>query len=138
MFGTHPRHVKGLLQLHLLEPASLAETIEFCHTGAELKKLLKERGLKVSGRKALQAQRLIEADPEAMHRFSAEHRILRCSPVASEAVQAWLDQQAQAFDSATDELIAALRSRKFKRPSRLRMLGRRRGSRRPFIQRRKR
>lgn len=97
MFGTHPRNVvDGLLAIHLLEPASLLETIEFCHTGAELKKLLKERGLKASGRKAEQAQRLLDADPEGMRHFFAEHKIVCCTPAASRAVETWLDQQAQA------------------------------------------
>jgi hypothetical protein len=115
MFGTDPRNVvEALLELHLLEPASLAETIEFCHTGVELKRLIKERGLKVSGKKAEQSQRLIEADPEGMRRLAAEHRIVRCSPGANEAVQSWLDHQAQALETATDELIVALRNREFK------------------------
>lgn len=86
MFGTHPRNVvEGFLALRLLEPTSLAETIEFCHTGAELKKLLKERNLKVNGKKAEQVQRLLNADPEAMRQLAAEHQIVRCTPGASEA-----------------------------------------------------
>ena len=115
MFGTHPQNiVEGLLQLNVLESASLVETIEYCHTGVELKRLLKERGLKVSGRKAEQAQRLLDADPEGMHRLAAEHRIVRCSTAASAAVHAWLAQQAQALDQATDNLIGALRKHDFK------------------------
>ena len=116
MFGTHPRHVvEALLQLHLLEPASLAETVESCHTGADLKKLLAARGLKVSGRKAEQAQRLIEADPEGMRSFAAEHQVVRCSPGReSRPSSRRLDCQAQALETATDELIAALRNRQFK------------------------
>lgn len=115
MFGIHPRRVvDSLLQLHLLEPASLVETVEYCHTGAELKKLLKERGLKVSGRKAEQAQRLLDADPEGMRSFATEHQIVRCSPEAKQVVQSWLDRQAHALETTTDELIAALRNRQFK------------------------
>lgn len=92
MFRTHPGNVvEGFLALHLLEPAPIVEAIEYCHTGAELKKLLKERDLKVSGRKAEQAQRLLDADPEGMRRLAAEHQIVRCTPVASDAVQAWLE-----------------------------------------------
>jgi len=114
MFGTHPRNVvEGFLALRLLEPTSLAETIEFCHTGAELKKLLKERNLKVNGKKAEQVQRLLNADPEAMRQLAAEHQIVRCTPGASEAVQAWLDHEAQSYEAATDETIAALRNRQF-------------------------
>lgn len=115
MFGTHPQDVvESLLALHLLEPVSLAETIEFCHTGAELKKLLAARGLKVSGRKADQAQRLLDADPEGVRHLSLEHKIVRCTPAASQAVQAWLDHQARTLELATDETIAALRRRQWK------------------------
>lgn len=114
LFGTHPRNVvEAFVALHVLEPASLVETLEFCHTGAELKKLLKERNLKVSGKKAEQAQRLLEADPEEMRRLAAEHQVVRCTLGASQAVQVWLDHEAQAREAATDETIAALRSRKF-------------------------
>lgn len=115
MFGTHPRNVvEGFIALHLLEPALLIETIEFCHTGAELKKLLSTRGLKVSGKKAEQAQRLLDADPEGMRRLAAEQRVVSCTPAASQAVQAWLDHEARAREMATDETIVALRSRQFK------------------------
>lgn len=115
MFGTHPRNVvEAFVVLHVLEPASLVETIEFCHTGAELKKLLKERNLKVSGKKTEQAQRLLEADPEEMRRLAGKHQVVRCTLGASQAVQVWLDHEAQAREAATNETIAALRNRKFK------------------------
>lgn len=114
MFGTHPQKVvEGMLQLNMLEPASLAETIEYCHTGAELKKLLAARGLKVSGRKAEQSQRLLDADPEGMRRLVADRQIVRCTPATRGIVQSWIDRQAQILETATDELITALRNRKF-------------------------
>lgn len=115
MFGAHPQNVvEALIQQRLLEPVSLAETVEYCHTGAELKNLLATRGLKLSGRKAEQAQRLIDADSEAMRSFAAEHKIVRCSPEARQAVQSWIEGQAQVLETATDELIAALHNRQFK------------------------
>ena len=115
LYGTHPQKVvQGMLQLNVLEPASLAETIEYCHSGAELKRLLAERGLKVSGRKADQSQRLFDADPEGMRRLAAEHQIVRCTPATRDIVQSWLDRQAMALETTTDELIAALRNRQFK------------------------
>jgi hypothetical protein len=77
----HPQRViDGMLALGLLEPVSLLEKVEFCHTGAELKKMLSSRGLRVSGKKAEQARRLIEDDSEGIeklcvHRKSCDARL---------------------------------------------------------------
>lgn len=108
------RVVNRLFALGLLEPVPLPEAVEFCHTGAELKKLLSSRGLKVSGRKAEQARRLIEADPDGMEKLCAHRKLARCTPAASQIVLEWLAKQADSFDKATDDVITALRARQFK------------------------
>ena len=97
-----------------LEPVPLLEKIEICHTVAELKKILSSRGLKVSGKKAELIQRLLEADPKGMEKLYAHRMILQCTPAASQAVSRWKAEQAKAFETATDDVIAALRNRNFK------------------------
>jgi hypothetical protein len=97
-----------------LETLPLLEKIEFCHTVAELRKILSSRGLKVSGKKAELVQRLLEADPKGMEKLCAHRMILRCTPAASQAVSRWEAERAQAFETATDDVIAALRNRHFK------------------------
>jgi hypothetical protein len=115
MFGMRPRHViDGMIALGLLEPVPLLEKIEICYTGAELKKILSSRGLKVSGKKAEQARRLVEADPEGMEKLLVHRKVVRCAPAASEVVSTWIAEQEKSSETATDGVIAALRRRDFK------------------------
>jgi hypothetical protein len=103
-----------MLELKLLEPVPLLEKIAFCHTSAELKKMLSSRALKVSGKKAEQAQRLIEADPEGMEKLHKHRKIVRCAPAVGQIVTEWTAEQAKLFDKTTEDVIAALRGRHFK------------------------
>jgi len=113
-FGMSPQRViDGMVAHGVLEPAPLLEKISFCHTVAELKMMLSSRGLKVSGKKAELVQRLLEADPNDMENLYAHRMILRCTPAASQAVSRWEAEQATAFETATDDVISALRDRDF-------------------------
>ena len=114
-FGMNPQRViDGMVAHGALEPAPLLEKIEFCHTVAELKMILSSRGLRVSGKKRELVQRLLEADPKDMENLYADRMILRCTPTASQAVSRWEAERAKAFETATDDVIAALRNRHFK------------------------
>ena len=75
--------------------------------------MLSSRGLKVGGKKAELIQRLLEADPKGMEVPHAHRMILRCTPAASQAVSRWKAEQARAFETASDSVIAALRNRHF-------------------------
>jgi len=113
-FGMSPQRVIDSMVAHgALEPVPLLEKIGICHTVAELKKILSSRGLKVNGKKAELVQRLLEADPKGMEKLCAHRMILRCTPAASQAVSRWEAEQATAFGTATDDVIAALRNRNF-------------------------
>jgi len=72
--------VEWLVRDGILLPASLSGTVECCNTVAELKTLLKERGLKVSGKKQELAQRLVEADVGGMAKLHEKKTIVQCSP----------------------------------------------------------
>jgi hypothetical protein len=114
-FGMSPQCViDGMVAHGALEPLPLLEKIEFCHTVAELRKILSSRGLKVSGKKAELVQRLLEADPKGMEKLCAHRMILRCTPAANQGVSRWEAEREKAFETATDDVIAALRNRNFK------------------------
>jgi len=114
-FGMSPQRViDGMVAHGELEPVPLLEKVEICHTVAELKKILSSRGLKVSGKKAELVQRLLEADPKDMEKLYAHRMILRCTPAASQAVSRWEAQQVTDLETATDDVIAALRNRNCK------------------------
>jgi len=105
-FGTNPQRVIDGLIAH--------GALELAPTVADLKMMLSSRGLKVSGKKAELIQRLLEADPKGMKVLYAHRMILRCTLVASQAVSRWKAEQARAFETASDCVIAALRNRHFK------------------------
>ena len=105
-FRTNPQRVIDGLIAH--------GALELAPTVADLKMMLSSRGLKVSGKKAELIQRLLEADPKGMEVPQAHRMILRCTPAASQAVSRWKAEQARAFETASDSVIAALRDRHFK------------------------
>jgi len=114
-FGMSPQCViDGMVADGALEPLPLLEKIEFCHTVAELRKILSSRGLKVSGNKAELVQRLLDADPKGMEKLCADRMIMRCTPAASQGVSRWEAEQATALETAIDDVIAALRNRNCK------------------------
>ena len=76
--------------------------------------MLSSHGLKVSGKKAELIQRLLEADPKGMEVQYAHRMILRCTPAASQAVLRWKSECEKAYETAADNVIAALRNRHFK------------------------
>ncbi|MGB6134714.1 MAG: SAP domain-containing protein [Acidobacteriaceae bacterium] len=88
--------------------------LELAPTVADLKTMLSSRGVKVSGKKAELIQRLLEADPKGMEALYAHRMILRCTPAASQAVAEWKIECMKAFETASDNVIAALRNRLFK------------------------
>lgn len=114
MFGVDPSLVvAALVRGGALEEAQLRDKIEICNTGVQLKEMLASRGLKVSGKKADQVERLIGADPEGMKAAFGKRQLLRCSAEAALAVDAWKQKRVAALSSAADETILALRGKRF-------------------------
>src|ERR1700728_760731 len=109
--------VKRFLQSGLLVPTSLATTVAYCNTVAILKKLLKERQLKVSGKKQELAERLVDADSESMSRLHVHRQVVACSPEARNHVIRYLESKRQEYDRAIQDSLAALRVREFEKAS---------------------
>lgn len=106
VFGTDTQRVIDGLIAH--------GALELAPTVADLKVMLSSRGLKVSGKKAELIQRLLEADPKGMEVQYAHRMILRCTPAASQAVSRWKSECEKAYETAADNVIAALQKRHFK------------------------
>ncbi len=104
-FGMNPQRVIDGLVAH--------GALELAPTVADLKVMLSSRGFKVSGKKADLIQRLLEADPKGLEVLYAHRMVLQCTPAASQAVSRWKAEQARAFETASDSVIAALRKRHF-------------------------
>jgi hypothetical protein len=79
------------------------------HRMDDLKGLLRDRGLRVSGKKAELAARLIEADAEGMRRRVADVKAWVLSPVTVEPVEQHLLAEKAAEAQAHDAVFSALR-----------------------------
>lgn len=110
--------VKRFIENRFLLPASLHATIEFCNTVADLKKLLKERGLKISGKKQELVERLVVADEIGMSKLHATKTVIECSPEIRPRVLQYVANKEREFDDAIAEALVALRTNDFEKASR--------------------
>lgn len=105
--------VQRFIQMGLLTAASLARTVEYRHSAAELKTLAKERGLKVSGRKDELAQRLVDTDSTGMEILVREKPVFTCSQEARAVVEQYMSAKSDALDLALNEVRSSLAARDF-------------------------
>jgi len=80
------------------------------HRMDDLKGLLRDQGLRVSGKKAELAARLIDADPEGMRQRVADVNAWALSPMAAGPVEAHLLAEKAAEAQAHDTAFSALRN----------------------------
>lgn len=107
----------------VLVPISLESKVALDNNIPDLKKLLKERGLRVSGNKTELLNRLMDADEHGMaERYKADTRY-ECSPeVRSRVLQFSSDKKTaleKEFHAATYKALAALRAKDFAKASRI-------------------
>lgn len=102
----------------LLVPLSLKANVEYCNTVADLKKLLKERGLKVSGKKQELAERLVAADEVGMSKLHTAKTVIECSPEIRARILQYVADKEREFEDAITEALAALRNMDFEKASR--------------------
>lgn len=91
------------------------------HSGtiADLKKLLKERGLKVSGKKQELADRLVVADEVGMSKLHAAKKMaIECSPEIRPRILQYAADKEREFEGAISEALVALRNMDFEKASR--------------------
>jgi SAP domain len=110
--------VKRFIENRLLLPASLHATIECCNTVADLKKMLKERDLKISGKKQELVERLVVADELGMSKLHATKQVIECSPEIRPRVLQYVTDKEREFDDAVAETLTALRTNDFAKASR--------------------
>lgn len=106
--------IEQFVRAGLLEPADLAGRLEARFSVAELKKQLRDRGLKVSGKKAELAHRLAKADPVGVEKLVRRFRALILTPEGRERAETFLEQQRQARKLAEAECLTALKERRFR------------------------
>jgi len=77
----------------MLIPCTLQESIDKTLTAAAIKELLRERGLRLSGRKADLVARLIEADRAIAEEMAGKRRLMKCSQEALELLDAFEEER---------------------------------------------
>jgi len=91
----------------LLAPCPVQEALSFAFSSAQLQQMLRERGLKVSGRKDELSERLYRADSAAMEEAVAKMNLLKCSESGQQLASEFLVRR----DEMQRTALAALRER---------------------------
>jgi hypothetical protein len=97
--------------------AGLAEGLGSRFKAADLRDMLKQRGLPVSGRKADMIARLIEADPGGMKQALVGLTVLQCSERGQEIVRQYLVAEKERLAAAQQGVLAMLQRGKFRQAS---------------------
>jgi len=109
--------IKHFLDEGLLLRADLEGQLDYKFKATELKNMLKERGLTVSGRKDELISKLIQADPENMKKSVKEIVIVLCSEQGREIAEQFLSDELAKRTRLDEQIGEYLGQRKFKEAS---------------------
>jgi len=92
-----------------LVPASLSTKLDRTFSATEIKKLLKERGLRVSGPKGQGIERLLTSDPEGMEAKVSQLDIVECSSEARIMAERFVIERKARKEAAQGNCLKHLR-----------------------------
>lgn len=105
--------IQHFLKEGMLEPAGLRELLDFKYKATELKSMLKERGLKISGRKSEIIERLISGDKDGMLDATKDVDLCRCTAAGKELADAYLNEEKAKRTNAERDVRNLLDKRDF-------------------------
>jgi len=111
--------IKHFIAQKMIAPANTAESLDAIYKVTELGQMLRERSLKVSGKKDVLIARLIEADPKAMAAIAAKGNILICTTEGRAAAEIFTRQQEIERATVEKSVVSALERGDFHEASRL-------------------
>lgn len=111
--------IEQFLKDGVLEPAELQELVDYKFKASDLKLMLKERGLKVSGRKEEIIQRLIENDVHSMREATKDLDLYRCTTEGMQLAQHYLEGEKAKRDAAERDVLDLLARREFSKAVRI-------------------
>lgn len=111
--------IKRFLNEGMIERADLVGLLGYKYKVYELKKMLKQRGLPVSGRKTELIDRLVKADPEGMAKTVAGLNLRQCSKQGREITEQYLALEKQKRVTVERKVLDALQKHKFRAASQL-------------------
>jgi len=109
--------VQRFLKEGMLEHADLAGLLDYEYKVSDLKSMLKEHGLPVSGRKKDFIERLIQSDPEGMKKATHGLRVLQCSQQGRAIAEQYLAREKEKRTSVEQQVLNLLRQRRFREAS---------------------
>lgn len=109
--------IKRFFDEGMLIAADLNALLSYKYKSAELKDMLKQRSLPVSGRKDEMVQRLVQADPNSMKKATAGLTILECTQRGYEIAEQYLAAEREKRARVEQQVMEYLKKRKFKEAS---------------------
>ncbi len=101
----------------LMTTADLNDLLSYKYKVTELKDMLKQRSLPVSGLKDELIQRLAQADPDGMKKAVAELSLLKCTQRGHEIAEQYLVAEKEKRNKVERQVMEYLTNRKFKETS---------------------
>jgi hypothetical protein len=112
--GEHPKKaIKRFLKEGMLNRAGLANSLAWKYRVPDLKKMLKERNLPISGNKSKLILRLIESDPNGMKEYISGLKVLICSEKACQIAEAYLIIERDKRHEVEQQILRSLQKRRF-------------------------
>jgi hypothetical protein len=99
--------IEQFIKEGMLEPADLQELVDYKFRASDLKAMLKEKGLKVSGRKEELIKRLIDNDAQAMREATKGLDLYRCTTEGARLAENYLEAE-KAKRAATEQEVLNL------------------------------
>jgi len=100
--------IEQFIKEEMLEPAELPELLNYKFKASDLKSILKEKGLKVSGRKEELIQRLIDNDAKAMFEATKDIDLYRCTAAGMQLAESYLQREKAKREAAEQEVLNLL------------------------------
>ncbi|MEW6672626.1 MAG: SAP domain-containing protein [Thermodesulfobacteriota bacterium] len=106
--------IKWFIKDEMLEPAQLVDLINHKFKVTELKTMLKDRGLKSSGRKEEMVERLIEHDRDGLTRATKDVNLFKCTAFGKILAEGYLNRCRRQKENTEQEVLSYLKLRRFK------------------------
>jgi len=114
---TPSKAISRFLAEGMLERTDTAKSLEWKYKVPDLKKMLEERNLPISGNKSDLISRLIETDPNGMKKDISGLNVLLCSEQGHQISNDYLATEKEKRLNVEQQVLDALRNRKFKKAS---------------------
>ena len=114
---TPSKAINRFLDEGMLKRTDIAKSLEYKYKVSDLKKMLKERNLPVSGDKSDLISRLIETDPSGMEKTVSGLNILICFEQGHQIADDYLTIEKEKRLNVEQQVLDAIQNRKFKEAS---------------------